>query len=96
MAKWNSIPGDVSSSNRLLMNIIQTDNSDLKLDLSDMYFDASMQPHCEYNNDLSKVVDDDDGWMDIQLPELRGCILRPKLSGYKITNNTSDDEDSDG
>lgn len=78
------------------MNIIQTDKSDLKLDLSDMYFDASMQPHCEYKNDLSKVVDDDDGWMDIQLPEFRGRILRPKLSGYKINNNTSDDEDSDG
>lgn len=94
MAKWNSIPGDVSSSNRLLMNIIQTDASDLKLDLSDTYFDASMQPHCEYNNDLGKV--DDDEWLDIRLPDLPGRILRPKLSGYKITNNTSDDEDSDG
>lgn len=93
-SKLNSIMGDVSSANRLLLNVLQTNESDLKLTLNATFWDgADSEPneYCESN----EYGCTDEQYVDLPLgvniqPTHK---LRQQLSGYLITNTPIDDDE---
>lgn len=94
--RLNSIMGETSSANKLLLNNLETKQSDLKLTMNDQFWDESEAEQIELaeNDDY----DLDMPFMDLPIkihfhPE---CTLRQQLLGYKISNTPiEDDEDED-
>lgn len=93
-SKLNSIMGDVSSSNRLLLNILHTEMSNLKLTLSDPFWDDTDCEPNEYSEKNEYECDEKD------LVRLTNKFnmsfrqrLRQQLSGYLITNTPIDDDE---
>lgn len=94
--KLNSIMGETSSSNKLLLNLLQTKCSDLKLTMDDQFWDNRI-------HEPIKFVDDDDNNFDTndteytELPiKLETDIrhtLRQQMKGYSISNTPMDDDD---
>lgn len=94
-SKLNSIMGDVSSSNRLLLNIVQTKTSDLQLTMDDKFWDNTAYEPIIFNED-----DDYDDEGEVQYTELPlqfdtnpALSLRQQMSGYVISNTPMDDEE---
>lgn len=93
-SKLNSIMGDVSSANRLLLNVLQTKQSDLKLTMDECFWDNTQKEPNEYN-DTNEYE-----WTNEQYIELPMIFnvqqkhrLRQQLSGYSITNTPIDDDE---
>lgn len=90
-SKLNSIMGDVSSSNRLLLNILQTDTSSLKLTLDDKFWDGSKREEPEVKEEFNEDDISELPCLDINSRQK----LRQQLSGYMVTNTPIDDDDED-
>lgn len=93
-SKLNTIMGDVSSSNRLLMNILQTRTSDMRLIQNYQFWDDAV---CEPNV-YSETNEYD--WGDAEFITLPIALdindsnnLRQQLAGYLITNTPIDDDE---
>lgn len=93
-SKLNTIMGDVSSSNRLLMNILQTRTSDMRLIQDHKYWDSA---ECAPNV-YSETNEYD--WTDAEITTLPVALdikdknaLRQQLAGYLITNTPIDDDE---
>lgn len=89
-SRWNDIPGDVNSTNKLFNNLLRTQRSDLKLNSSSNFFDASVNEPIEYNEDYIYDVSDAD-CLEIDLDIDPKLTLRLNLLGYQISNSISDD-----
>lgn len=93
-SKLNAIMGDVSSSNRLLLNVLQTKESDLKLVLNDKFWDARDCPVNEYSETNEyDWIDDEFVGLKSKLKVLPKHRLRQQMSGYLITNTPMDDDE---
>lgn len=93
-SKLNTIMGDVSSSNRLLMNILQTRTSDMRLIQNNNFWDST---ECAPNV-YSETNEYD--WTDAECTTLPVALdigdnnyLRQQLAGYLITNTPIDDDE---
>lgn len=95
-SKLNSIMGDVSSSNRLLLNILRTGQSSMKLTLDNHFWDPSECEPIEYKEDnLYEYTDADLLDQSIQLNIPSKYKIRQQLSGYLITNTPIDDDEEE-
>lgn len=95
-SKLNSIMGDVSSSNRLLLNILQTDTSSLKLTLDDRYWDASKCEPIEPADNFNQIYEESDMIdMPINLAIKSNQKIRQQLTGYAVTNTPIDDDEEE-
>lgn len=93
-SKLNTIMGDVSSSNRLLINILQTRTSDMRLIQDHDFWDET---DCA-PNEYSETNEYD--WTDAEFTTLPVPLdikdnnnLRQQLAGYLITNTPIDDDE---
>lgn len=91
-AKWNSMPGDITSPNRMFSNILGTIFSNLSLSSEEQFLDCS---ECEpvVFSETEEYLDDDLVKLPLAMKINKMQVLRPNLSGYQITNRLSDDED---
>lgn len=95
-SKLNSIMGDVSSSNRLLLNILPTDTSSLKLTLEKKYWDASKHPEIAFKDENlydipeNELIDKPIDWNISTRNQ-----MRQHLCGYTVTNTPIDDEEEE-
>lgn len=95
-SKLNSIMGDVTSSNRLLLSILRTSNSSMKLTLDNHYWDSSECEPIEYKEDNTyECTDADLLEQSIQLNIPSKYKIRQQLSGYLITNTPIDDDEEE-
>lgn len=93
-AKWNSMPGDITSPNRMFNNILDTTFSNLSLSLDEQFFDCSeCEPVVFY--ETKEYLNDDLVKLPLPIKINKNQVLRPNLSGYQITNRLSDDEDDE-
>lgn len=86
--------GETSSSNKLLLNLLQTKFSDLKLTMDDKFWDSKAYEPIEFN------ANDDYDSDDIEYVKLPvnwntspRLTLRQQMRGYTIANTPMDDED---
>lgn len=88
------MPGDISSSNRMFTNILQTIDSQLSLLTENTFFDTTdaVSLECNENEDYTN---EDIINMPIAFNIMKEQTLRSNLAGYKITNQLSDDDDYD-
>lgn len=93
-SKLNSIMGDVSSANRLLLNVLQTKESNLKLTMDDRFWDGTKCEPNEYTepNEYDWPSEQYIG-LPISLNVHQKHHLRQQLSGYLITNTPIDDDE---
>lgn len=91
----NSIMGETSSSNKLLLNLLQTKFSDLKLTMDDKFWDNKSYEPIEFNPD-----DDYDANGDIEYVKMPvkwntspRLTLRQQMRGYAIANTPMDDDE---
>lgn len=90
----NSIMGETSSSNKLLLNLLQTKFSDLRLTMNDKFWDSkSYEP-------ITFAADDNYDTNDIEYTELPVKLktdprltLRQQMTGYTISNTPLDDDE---
>lgn len=84
--------GDVSSANRLLLNVLQTKESDLKLTMDECFWDNTENQSNEYN-ELNEYDWNKDDFIELpmNLNVQHKHRLRQQLSGYSITNTPNDD-----
>lgn len=91
--------GDVSSSNRLLLNILPTKKSDLKLTLEQKYWDSSdpvpLYPDGYDDTNLPNVPEDEIMDKPIDWSISVKNQLRQHLVGYTVTNTPMDDDDDE-
>lgn len=83
---WNSIPGDVSKSNKLFSYILNTTQSDLKLDLNDKFWDSDVYDRPTYRDDHNYFCDEDDKCTIGMINTNTAYGFRERLSGYRISN----------
>lgn len=95
-SKLNSIMGDVSSSNRLLLNILETNDSDLKLTLDDKFWDDADGEAVEYRDDNIYECDEESTFeMPVPLNVTSQHRIRQQLSGYMVVNTPIDDDEEE-
>lgn len=95
-SKLNSIMGDVTSSNRLLLSILRTSNSSMKLTLDNHFWDSTECEPIEYKEDNTyESTDADLLEQSIQLNIPPKYKIRQQLSGYLITNTPIDDDEEE-
>lgn len=92
----NSIMGETSSSNKLLLNLLQTKFSDLRLTMNDKFWDSKSYEPITFN------ADDNYDSNDIEYTELPVKLkteprltLRQQMRGYTIANTPLDDDEDD-
>ncbi|XP_031637277.1 condensin complex subunit 2 isoform X2 [Contarinia nasturtii] len=92
----NSIMGETSSSNKLLLNLLQTKFSDLKLTMDDQFWDSKLYEQITFNeNDNYDINDNEYIELPIKLKTDRRHTLRQQMKGYVISNTPMDDDDDD-
>lgn len=90
----NSIMGETSSSNKLLLNLLQTKLSDLKLTMTDKFWDGKIcEPIALKPDDDYQTNDEDYVPLPIQLKTDPRFTLRQQMKGYTISNTPMDDEE---
>lgn len=93
--KLNSIMGETSSSNKLLLNTLETKTSDLRLTMNDQFWDdeeavpVKFDANDEY--DLNKTYTE----LPVKIVAKANHTLRQQLSGFTISNTVVDDEDDE-
>lgn len=93
-SKLNTIMGDVSSSNRLLMNILQTRTSDMRLIQDHKFWDsAECAPNVYTESNEYDWADDEFTTLPVPLDVRDNNNLRQQLAGYLITNTPIDDDE---
>lgn len=82
-SKLNSIMGDVSSSNRLLLSILQTNLSDLKLSLDGKFWDDTPCEPIDLNKEFDFTFEEENCIeFPAVLPDMSKLTLRQQQSGY--------------
>lgn len=95
--KLNSIVGSINSSNRLMNNILQTYDSELRLRTTFAIWDASNLPQCDYTEEVEIDTTDAaslvpcDRLFRMHSPET--MKLRPFHSGYVISDTPEETND---
>lgn len=95
-SKLNSIMGDVSSSNRLLLNILPTETSSLKLTLEQKHWDPADHPEVHFKDELEYEIPEEDlmdkpaDWSITVRHQ-----LRQHVRGYTVTNTPIDDDEEE-
>lgn len=94
-SKLNTIMGDVSSSNRLLMNILPSQTSDMSLILDQKFFRDTDDIEPNEYTETNEYDWSDDKFVKVHVPvHVRDKnLLRESLSGYLITNTPIDDDE---
>lgn len=94
--KLNSIMGETSSSNKLLLNLLQTKCSDLKLTMDDQFWDAKTYEPITFNSDENYDTNDTEYTeLPIKLKTDTRHTLRQQMKGYTISNTPMDDDDEE-
>lgn len=92
--KLNSIMGETSSSNKLLLNLLQTKHSDLKLTMDDRFWDGNTYEEVTFSNDDNYDTNDTEYTeLPIKLKTDARHTLRQQMKGYTISNTPMDDDD---
>lgn len=90
----NSIMGENSSSNKLLVNLLQTKFSDLKLTMNDQFWDDRQYEPIAFNDDDSYDTNDTEYIeLPIKLKADTRHTLRQQMKGYTISNTPIDDDE---
>lgn len=93
-SKLNTIMGDVSSSNRLLFNILQTRASDMRLIQNNQFWDSTdCAPNIYSETNEYDWTDDEYKTLPVALDIKDNNNLRQQLAGYLITNTPIDDDE---
>lgn len=92
--KLNSIMGETSSSNKLLLNTLQTKTSDLSLTMDDKFWDSKTYEPIEFdlndNYESSETVYTE---LPLKFNTNSSHTLRQQMSGYIISNTPMDDDE---
>lgn len=88
----NSIMGENSSSNKLLVNLLQTKFSDLKLTMNDQFWDERAYDLIEFKDDYD-TNDTEYIELPIKLKADSRLTLRQQMKGYTIANTPIDDDE---
>lgn len=90
----NSIMGETSSSNKLLLNLLQTKMSDLKLTMDDRFWDIKLYDAIDFNvNDEYETTYTDIIELPIKIKTESKHTLRQQMKGYTISNTPMDDDE---
>lgn len=90
----NSIMGETSSSNKLLLNILQTKFSDLSLTMDDKFWDNKSYEPITFNADDNYETNDTEYTeLPIKLKTDTRLTLRQQMKGYTISNTPMDDDE---
>lgn len=93
--KLNSIMGETSSSNKLLLNILETKSSDLRLTMDDQFWDSKDYEPIQFNADDNYDLSEPHTELPLKISSNSKLTLRQQLSGYTISNTPLDDEDDE-
>lgn len=92
--KLNSIMGETSSSNKLLLNLLHTKFSDLKLTMDDQFWDSKTYDTVTFNADDNYDTSDTEYTeLPIKLKIDTRHTLRQQMKGYTISNTPMDDDE---
>lgn len=92
----NSIMGETSSSNKLLLNLLQTKRSDLQLTMDDKFWDGEVSESIQFQ-DFDDYETFDTGYVELPM-KLRAesrLTLRQQMKGYAISNTPMDDDEEE-
>lgn len=90
----NSIMGETSSSNKLLLNLLQTKFSDLKLTMDDQFWDNRIYEPITFDaNNNYDTNDTEYTELPIKLKTDVRHTLRQQMKGYTISNTPMDDDE---
>lgn len=90
--KLNSIMGETSSSNKLLLDLLQTKCSDLKLTMDDQFWDNKTYEPINFSaNDEYETEEYTE--LPVKLKIEKKHTLRQQLKGYVIANTPWDDDE---
>lgn len=90
----NSIMGETSSSNKLLLNLLQTKFSDLRLTMDDKFWDSKSCEPVTFNADDNYETNDTEYTeLPIKLKTDTRLTLRQQMKGYTISNTPLDDDE---
>lgn len=94
-AKINSVIGDISSSNKLLINTLPSVNSELILRTDHKYWDDKMCEEIVMIDDIEKYEFNTDQFatMPFKTKFTNDDLLRPECSGYIITDTPAEDDE---
>lgn len=91
--KLNSIMGETSSSNKLLLDLLQTKFSDLKLTMDDKFWDnKTYEPISFDDNDNYDDSDINYTELPVKLKIDNRHTLRQEMKGYVISNTPWQDD----
>lgn len=88
----NSIMGENSSSNKLLVNLLQTKFSDLKLTMDEQFWDDRIYEPIAFNDDY-EANDTEYIELPVKLEANSRHTLRQQMKGYTISNTPIDDDE---
>lgn len=88
----NSIMGENSSSNKLLVNLLQTKFSDLKLSMDDKFWDDRIYEPITFSDEYD-ANDTEYIELPIKLEADPRLTLRQQMKGYTISNTPIDDDE---
>lgn len=92
----NSIMGETSSSNKLLLNLLQTKFSDLKLTMDDQFWDNKTYEQITFSADDNYDINDSEYIeLPIKLKIDKQHTLRQQMKGYVISNTPMDDDEDE-
>lgn len=91
--KLNSIMGETSSSNKLLLDLLQTKFSDLKLTMDDKFWDNKTYEPINFD-EKDNYDDSDINYIElpVKLKIDNRNTLRQEMKGYVITNTPWQDD----
>lgn len=90
----NSIMGETSSSNKLLLNLLQTKCSDLSLTMDDKFWDNKSYEQITFNADDNYETNETQYTeLPIKLKIDTKLTLRQQMKGYTILNTPLDDDE---
>lgn len=90
----NLIMGETSSSSKLLLNLLQTKNSDLKMMMTEKFWDSSIYEPIVFKP--QPFADDTEFTeLNVKLKVDPRLTLRQQMKGYLISNTPMDDEDEE-
>lgn len=91
--KLNSIMGDTSSSNKLILNFIETNASDLRLTMNDPFWDRREFDETKFSADNNYDLNEAPTELPLNINASNRFTLRQQLSSYTISNTPLDDDD---
>lgn len=92
--KLNSIMGETSSSNKLILNILETRSSELSVTMSQRFWDNRISEPIQFVDD-DNYDTDNITYSELPMkPHIQPrCTLRQQMVGYAISNTPIDDNE---